>query len=57
MNVKDSGAGFDTTLSQGGLGRVSMQERVRYLGGTVGIRSQLGAGTEVNVDLPIGQSA
>ena len=57
MQVKDSGTGFDTHLPSPGLGLVSMQERVRYLGGTVGVTSRIGDGTRVNVNLPIGQSA
>jgi signal transduction histidine kinase len=52
MSVKDSGIGFDPGAVSNGLGLVSMQERLRMLGGEVVIESQPQAGTEVIVQLP-----
>jgi signal transduction histidine kinase len=54
--VEDSGRGFDVERVQhaGGLGLLSMRERVRLLGGTIGIHSEPGHGTrvELTVRLP-----
>jgi two-component system sensor histidine kinase UhpB len=53
MTVKDSGDGFDPSVVGDGLGLVSMQERLRMLGGTVAVKSHPGVGTEVTAELPI----
>ena len=58
LRVSDDGAGFDPaalseTLTGGGFGLTSMQERARLLGGRVDVRSQVGLGTEVSVVLPV----
>jgi signal transduction histidine kinase len=51
--VRDNGCGFDPSVSQaGGFGLSTMRERARALGGDVEVRSQAGAGTEVEVVLP-----
>jgi signal transduction histidine kinase len=55
LRISDNGGGFDPErLNPGrqGLGLASMRERARALGGKVGVRSQPGAGTEVEVVLP-----
>ena len=57
MKVTDTGLGFDTANVSDGLGLISMQERLRFLGGTVVVNSQPGAGTEVNAELPLQESA
>jgi signal transduction histidine kinase len=57
LTISDDGNGFDTAslaaLSAGHLGIIAMQERVRARGGTFAITSAPGAGTRVQVDLPI----
>lgn len=52
--VSDSGAGFDVEAGKhkGGLGLISMQERVRVVDGTIQIRSKPMGGTTVDVRVP-----
>jgi signal transduction histidine kinase len=57
MKVRDSGLGFVPANVSDGLGLVSMQERLRFLGGRVVVSSQPGEGTEVNAELPMRESA
>ncbi len=54
LGVQDSGDGFDVTggHTKGGLGLVSMEERVRPLGGSLLIESEPGKGTKVEVRIP-----
>jgi signal transduction histidine kinase len=54
LRVKDSGLGFElkSDSSRGHLGLRSMEERARACGGTCRINTQLGAGTEVIVEIP-----
>jgi len=53
--VEDFGKGFDieATKGKGGLGLVSMQERVRLVGGSFEITSKAGNGTRVQVRIPL----
>jgi signal transduction histidine kinase len=53
--VEDSGCGFDRRVvrTHGGLGLVSIEERVRSAGGRCFIRSRPGAGTKVSALLPM----
>jgi signal transduction histidine kinase len=51
LAISDDGRGFDTERANGGLGLVSMAERVRVLGGQFSIRSSLNKGTRVEVRL------
>ncbi|HVY41221.1 MAG TPA: sensor histidine kinase [Polyangia bacterium] len=57
LTISDDGRGFDpatlAALSAGHLGIVAMQERVRARGGSFAIASTPGAGTRVQVDLPV----
>ncbi len=55
LTVRDFGTGYDTTLPRpaGGLGLVSMEERVRLVNGELRIRSAPGTGTEVRVTVPL----
>jgi PAS domain S-box-containing protein len=56
LTVRDSGAGFDVAHvmnTQYGLGLISMRERVSLVRGTVSIESKPGAGTQINVRVPI----
>jgi signal transduction histidine kinase len=59
-DVEDNGRGFDVARamsSNGGLGLFGMQERASYVGGSVVIDSEPGAGTRVHVLVPIYESA
>lgn len=54
LSVVDDGAGFDVEAVRGtGLGLIGMSERVETLGGTFEIRSQPGAGTRLEVTVPL----
>jgi signal transduction histidine kinase len=54
LEVADDGRGFDMTTSQprSGMGLRNMKERAARLGGMLTIRSALGAGTRVRVEVP-----
>lgn len=55
LTVEDHGSGFSTAQADGkGLGLISMRERARLIGGTCSVHSKPGAGTKVNVYLPVG---
>lgn len=49
LRVSDRGRGFDaeSVQSEGGLGLISMRERLRLVGGTMGVISSPGQGTEI----------
>jgi signal transduction histidine kinase len=54
LAVHDNGKGFDTTGSfPGHLGLHSMRERVERFGGTLELKSTVGKGTIVSVQLPL----
>ena len=55
LRVVDEGSGFDPDLihRRGGLGLVSMRERVYSLGGDIMIDSQPGGGTQVVAHVPL----
>lgn len=55
LRISDSGSGFDveSARSRGGLGLLSMRERLRLVGGELSIYSQPSHGTEVNVFVPL----
>jgi signal transduction histidine kinase len=55
LEIEDAGGGFDveTLKGRGGLGLVSMEERVRLVNGSFSIRSQLGKGTRVSIRVPL----
>ena len=55
LTVRDSGVGFEPDLSKEiqGLGLISMQERVRLVGGTISIISNLQSGTAIDVRVPL----
>ena len=56
LMVVDQGTGFDpdTAMSKGGLGLVSMYERVRLVNGTIAIDSKPMSGTIIHVRVPFG---
>lgn len=55
LRIEDTGNGFDVNAARGkgGLGLVSMEERVRLVNGDFTIRSQPGTGTTVEVFVPL----
>ncbi len=59
LTVQDNGRGFsvkkagDGTLAVSGIGLIGMRERMAALGGYLDIRSQPGAGTEIEAVLPV----
>ena len=55
LMVEDFGKGFDieATKGQGGLGVISMQERVRLVCGSFAITTKVGDGTRVQVRIPL----
>jgi signal transduction histidine kinase len=54
LSIHDDGCGFDMSAigHKAGLGLISMQERIRLVGGTVELHSIPGHGTTVNVRAP-----
>jgi signal transduction histidine kinase len=58
LTVADDGCGFDLTeaRSRGGLGLISLDERVRLVGGQVTIRTGPQGGTEVRIVVPLPES-
>jgi PAS domain S-box-containing protein len=54
LMVQDSGLGFDigSAKQSGGLGLISMDERLKLLNGTLSIESQGGRGTTVHARIP-----
>jgi signal transduction histidine kinase len=57
LSVADDGVGVDTTdESRTGMGLVGIEERVREIDGKVSIHSRPGAGTRVEVDIPVPMS-
>ena len=57
--VRDAGTGFDTSTlgSNDGLGLAGIREQAEVLGGTFGIDSAPGAGTELRVWWPVHDGA
>ena len=54
LTVSDRGAGFEaeSPINKGGLGLISMRERVRLVGGTIAIESKPMGGTTIHVRVP-----
>jgi signal transduction histidine kinase len=59
LTINDDGIGFDPDhhaagrKRKGGLGLLSMRERATYVGGDFKIKSVRGAGTEIEVLIPL----
>jgi PAS domain S-box-containing protein len=55
LRVEDDGSGFEVqdARKKGGLGLISMEERVRLVGGSVTLRSEGGKGSVVEVRVPL----
>jgi signal transduction histidine kinase len=56
ITVGDDGRGFDQGVAATGYGLVGMRERTLLAQGTLAVRSALGAGTTVEVRLPVRES-
>ncbi|RAO76123.1 sensor histidine kinase [Dyella jiangningensis] len=55
LTIKDDGKGFAAeTEGQRGLGLMSIDERTKLLGGSYGLQSTLGKGTELCICIPLG---
>ena len=54
LSICDDGVGFDleTAMSCGGLGLISMRERITLVNGTIAIRSKQHGGTEIFCSIP-----
>ncbi len=54
LTVSDRGVGFDaeSAMNMGGLGLISMRERVRLVSGTIVIESKPGGGTTIDARVP-----
>ena len=58
LRVTDDGVGFDpTTVDGGGLGLISMRERMRLVGGELNIHSRPGGGTRIEARIPLVRGA
>jgi PAS domain S-box-containing protein len=53
LDVIDNGTGFEPQAVRGGLGLVSMRERLRLVNGEVVVESQPGRGTSICVRVPL----
>ena len=53
--VEDDGKGFDTNLLEQtqGIGWSNIRSRVDYLKGKVDLRSKIGEGTSVHIEIPL----
>jgi two-component system sensor histidine kinase DegS len=58
LSVRDNGAGFDTAVKhKGGIGLLSMKERVRLVDGEFTMKSKPGRGTRIDVWAPLSGGA
>ncbi|MDH3590894.1 MAG: ATP-binding protein, partial [Planctomycetota bacterium] len=55
MLIEDDGRGFDPAVKTDGLGRPSIADRARRLGGRARIESTPGRGTRVEIEIPLGK--
>jgi PAS domain S-box-containing protein len=55
LTISDTGSGFnvDSVSARKGLGLISMQERLRLVGGKIFINSAPGKGTEISIRVPL----
>ncbi len=59
FSIEDNGRGFDVeealgpTANKAGVGIPAMTERVKIVGGTIAIRSQIGSGTSITFRIPV----
>lgn len=59
LHISDSGDGFDPNLKtvDGGIGLISMRERLRQFGGRLSIRTEPLGGTEILAEIPLSTSS
>jgi signal transduction histidine kinase len=53
LTVSDSGRGFDRNRAPEGAGLANMRDRIDALGGSINLTSVAGAGTTVEIELPL----
>ncbi|MES2777044.1 MAG: two-component regulator propeller domain-containing protein [Bacteroidota bacterium] len=53
MLIEDDGAGFDTTIADSGNGLTNMKKRAELLNGRLEIKSSVGKGTRVIMEVPV----
>jgi two-component system, NarL family, sensor histidine kinase UhpB len=53
MSIKDNGQGFDEQTIKAGNGLRNLRERAKEINGTLELRSAIGKGTEVVLEVPI----
>jgi signal transduction histidine kinase len=53
MSIKDNGQGFDEQKVKTGNGLRNLRERAKEINATLELKSTVGAGTEVNLKVPI----
>jgi len=51
LTVKDFGVGFDLAIQSGGIGLISMRERLSFCGGTLSVKSAPSQGTEITAEV------
>jgi PAS domain S-box-containing protein len=51
LTVKDFGVGFDPSVQTGGIGLMSMRERLRFCGGLLTVKSAPNEGTEIAAEV------
>src|SRR5208283_3736163 len=58
LRIRDDGTGFDATTvnPNAGIGLIGMHERIRLVGGRLGVTSELMRGTEILVEVPFHSS-
>jgi signal transduction histidine kinase len=58
LRIEDWGSGFDVeaATNKKGLGLISMRERLRLVGGTLSIDSQISRGTRIDVTVPLAKN-
>jgi PAS domain S-box-containing protein len=59
LSISDAGVGFDpdTAMARGGLGLISMRERITLVNGAIAVRSKPQAGTEIYCTVPLENEA
>jgi signal transduction histidine kinase len=53
FDVRDDGSGFDPASASAGAGLANMRDRLEALGGSLEVRSAIGAGTSVRGTIPV----
>jgi len=57
MRIRDFGVGFDPAVERDGLGLVTMQERLKMIGGALRLHSIPGRGTELEAEADLGNAS